>query len=101
MKKYKNLLITLLVFLCCLSVFVLYTVVLNIYYVSDWAIGGFLDAPLFLHYGLVILIHSAILAFSILGIVTVNKILRDKQLFTTPDEHPTTSTSDEIPKTNG
>lgn len=94
MKKYKKLLITLLVFLCCLSVFALYTVALNIYYICDWAIHGFLDYFLTLNYALVIVIHSAILAFSILGIVTVNKILKDKQLFTDP-EQPATPTPDE------
>lgn len=87
MKKYKTLLIILLVFLSCLSVYMLYGLVNNIYNLRYYIKYGFPEIEfLITRVSINMLLNIAIMGFSVLGIVTLAKIFKDKQLFTTHDE---------------
>lgn len=98
MKKYKTLLIILLVFLSCLSVYMLYGLVNNIYNLCYYIKDQFFDtAFLIARMSINLILETAIIGFSVLGIVTLAKILKDRQLFTTPDEQPAIPNNDETP----
>lgn len=87
MKKYKTLLIILLVFLSCLSVYMLYGLANNVYNLCYYAKYPLLNmTSLIIHMVISLLLEIVFIGFSVLGIVTFAKMLKDKQLFITPDE---------------
>lgn len=102
MKKYKTLLIILLVFLSCLSVYMLYCLVNNVYSLCYYIKYQFPDMTfLIVRMTINIIFDIAIIGFSVLGIVTFAKIFQDKQLFATPAEQPAMPNNDEPSITDG
>lgn len=94
MKKYKTLLIILLVFLSCLSVYMSYCLVNNVYNLCYYVKYPLLNmTSLIIHMVINLLLDIAFIGFSVLGIVTFAKMLQDKQLFTTVANQPAAPTS--------